>query len=137
MKEFDPKLYQDNDDAKYLVIQLLESEGWYARVNPDPYGIDILASKRNKDIAVEVEVKHSWKAKDFPFDTVQIPCRKQKFAELAGSWFAIISSDRTQVLITDGQSVAKSNQVIIKNKYVSDNEKFYQVPLLDFTLHKL
>ena len=43
-KPFSPKLYADNDDAKILVIDYLEANGFSAGINSDDYGIDLLAN---------------------------------------------------------------------------------------------
>lgn len=137
MKPFDSTLYADNDGAKHLIIDLLNSNGWNAQVNPDQYGIDLLATKGPKTIALEVEVKHHWKGQQFPFATVQIPARKQKFAQLAESWFVVVNADRTFALMASGQSLLTSKLVIVPNKYVAEGEHFFQVPLSDFTLVKL
>jgi hypothetical protein len=137
MKPFDSKLYADNDNAKLHVISLLESNGWQAEVNPDQYGIDLLATRGSDSIALEVEVKHHWKGQEFPFATVQIPARKQKFAQLASSWFVVVNADRTFALMASGESVLNSKLVIVPNKYVAEGEQFFQVPLSDFTLVKL
>ena len=50
-----------------------------AIVNPDTYGIDLIV---DNTFYCEVEVKHNWKGKDFPFSTLQLSDRKRKFAIL-------------------------------------------------------
>jgi hypothetical protein len=137
MKAFDQTLYADNDDAKNLIIELLDRNGWSARVNPDPYGIDLLAANGTKNISVEVEVKHRWSGPEFPYSTVQIPARKKKFAELADSQFVVINAERTHCLITSGKAVINSKLLVVPNKYVAEGEQFFSVPLSDFTLVKL
>lgn len=134
MKDFSPELYADNDDAKHLVIELLNRNSWQARVNPDPYGIDLIAVNGTEEIVVEVEVKHRWSGSEFPYSTVQIPARKKKFAELANSWFVVINAERTHCLVASGQALLNSKLVIVPNKYVAEGEQFFSVPLSDFRL---
>jgi len=129
MKPFDPTLYQANDSAKYAAIELLEAKGWTAEVNPDQYGIDILARKGEETLSLEVEVKHNWTGDRFPFSTLQIPERKTKFAGIANAWFMVINSDRTKALLTSGQSVLSSPLVEVSNRLVQSGEKFYQIPM--------
>ena len=129
MKPFSPTLYQANDNAKYLVIDYLIGRGWTAEVNPDDYGIDILARKGEKEMMVEVEVKHNWVGGEFPFSTVQLPERKTKFAQLPHCWFFIVSSDRGHALAFSGESALSSPLVTVPNKLVSEGERFYQIPL--------
>jgi hypothetical protein len=137
MKPFDPTLYAANDDAKYLAIDLLERNGWDATVNPDQYGIDIVAWKEKETLSLEVEVKHNWTGEVFPYDTVQIPVRKRKFAQLPDSWFILINSDRTHGLMTSGHAVMLSNVITVSNKYVKEGEEFFSIPLSAFTLVKM
>jgi hypothetical protein len=65
IKPFDQTLYQENDDAKHQVIEWLSAEGFEAMVNPDQYGIDILAEKNGQQYEIEVEVKHNWVGENF------------------------------------------------------------------------
>jgi hypothetical protein len=77
-KPFDAALYENDDDAKFLVIRWLESRGHEICVNPDQYGIDLLGSWHDRRYAWEVEVKHNWRGFDFPFDSVHYSVRKRK-----------------------------------------------------------
>ena len=81
-KAFDAVQYAADDPAKHTVIAWLRSNRIEACVNPDQFGIDILASRNSNKFEIEVEVKHNWKGKDYPFGTVHISTRKEKFDEL-------------------------------------------------------
>jgi len=85
-KQFDAVQYAADDPAKHTVIAWLRSNRIEACVNPDQFGIDILASRNSDKFEIEVEVKHNWKGKHYPFDTVHISSRKE------------ITSARTQSL---------------------------------------
>lgn len=128
-KPFSPTLYKANDNAKLLVIKWLDLEGYDARVNPDDYGIDLLAvhKKSKKKIGVEVEVKHNWVGERFPFSDVHIPYRKLKFAH-PDTFFAMLNSDRTCILTVRGSLVASSPVVTKTTKYTA-TEKFFEVSL--------
>jgi hypothetical protein len=128
-KPFSKTLYKDNDGAKLLIIKWLEGEGYNAKVNPDDYGIDLLAEhkKSKKKIEVEVEVKHNWVGERFPFFNVHIPYRKAKFAK-KNSFFTMLNSDRTAILVVRGSVVSSSPIVSKKTKY-TETEKFFEIDL--------
>jgi hypothetical protein len=131
MKPFSPELYATNDDAKYLILAWLESKGYAAEINPDQYGIDILARNEERSLRVEVEVKHNWGDDPFKYDTLQIPERKAKFAKDPDTWFIVLNSTRTQALICSGQSLLTSPLVEVSNRLVNKGERFFQVPLTE------
>jgi hypothetical protein len=79
-KVFDQKHYDDDDNAKHQVIAWLESKGFMAWVNSDQFGIDVQGVRKGISYEFEVEVKHNWKGREFPFDTVHFSNRKRKFA---------------------------------------------------------
>lgn len=126
-KPFSKTLYKANDNAKLLVIKWLDLEGYSARVNPDDYGIDLLATHKESErkIGVEVEVKHNWVGDKFPFSNVHIPYRKLKFAT-SDTFFAMLNSDRTSILTVRG-SVVASSPVVIKDTKYTTTEKFFEV----------
>lgn len=128
-KPFSRTLYKANDNAKLLVIKWLDLEGYTAHVNPDDYGIDLLATHKEskKEIGVEVEVKHNWVGDKFPFSNVHIPYRKLKFAN-SGTFFAMLNSDRTSILTVRG-SVVASSPVVIKDTKYTNTEKFFEVDI--------
>ena len=129
MKVFDPDLYAKNDNAKFLIVEWLESKGYSATINPDQYGIDILASKGERNLRVEVEVKHNWPDEQFKYPTLQIPERKRKFANDKDTWFVVMNSVRTQALIASAEALLDSPLVEVSNKLVDRGERFFQIPL--------
>lgn len=120
-KPFDKDLYDENDDAKELVIKWLAANGIEARVNPDQYGIDLL-SKTKK---YEVEVKHNWTGAVFPYDEVHFPMRKLKFAT-EDAVFVMLNHERTHALLVPGNVIKFSPRVTKSTKY-TQNEKFIEV----------
>lgn len=126
-KPFDGGLYAADNPAVDDAIAWLHRQGWQARVNPDTYGIDVLAEAPDGEHwEIEVEVKHNWSGKDFPFKTVHFSGRKTKFA-YANSLFIMFNHDRTAALAVRGSVVAKCPQVTKKTIY-TDLESFIEVP---------
>ena len=75
-KPFDPKLYAENDSkARKAVHSFLAKAGFSSKDNSNRYGIDILGI----DFQIECEVKYNWVGNEFPFDSLQIPERKEKY----------------------------------------------------------
>ena len=134
-KRFDKTLYNANDDAKYLAIEWFKNNGKTAVVNPKKYGIDLIV---DDNFYCEVEVKHSWKGENFKFETLQIPARKQKFAELdKQAIFMVMNSERTYAFLVEDKDVLNSPLVEVPNKYKFKGEYFFQIPKEKLTLIKL
>lgn len=125
-KPFDIALYADDDDAKEQVIAWLERKGFRAWVNPDRYGIDVLAEYTDQPYAFEVEVKHNWDGDKFTFDTVHFSARKLKFAE-GNSFFTMLNHQRDRMLMVDAETV-RACPVVSKNTKYTTGEQFIAVP---------
>jgi hypothetical protein len=126
-KPFDVGLYQSDDNAKYDIINWLHANDFYAWVNPDQYGIDVLAFKDWSDYGFEVEIKHNWKGQEFPFKTVHFSARKQKFIA-PNHYFTMLNDDRSYVLVVDGPTLLAASVVSKETKYTTD-EQFIAVPI--------
>jgi hypothetical protein len=101
-KEFSEQLYKEDDNAKNLIGKWLANRWGFTnvRVNPDKYGIDLLADKDGASFGIEVEVKHNWSGARFPFNSVDYAARKTKFLEAAETvYFCTLNEERTHVLI--------------------------------------
>jgi hypothetical protein len=125
-KPFDAELYDDDDDAKHLVVEWLGTKQFNAYINPDQYGIDVLADKNDKQYGFEVEVKHNWNTPRFPYDTVHFAGRKQKFIA-PNHYFTMLNHNRTQLLLVDGATLAQCKLVTKNTKYTT-SEQFIEVP---------
>jgi len=131
-KPFDKELYDDDDNAKDQLITYLDEYGFdNPRVNPDQYGIDVLAERDGEPYAFEVEVKHNWKGDYFPFKSVHFAYRKMKFTKvetipLRNTYFVMLNHERDTALRVDGVTFAGAPVVSKKTIYTSI-EKFVEV----------
>ena len=131
-KPFDRALYDENDDAKNIVIKWLGANGVEAWVNPDDYGIDLLSSGGKQ---YEVEVKHNWRGENFPFTTVHFPKRKLKYAN-EDSHFFMLNHERTHVLWVWGYQFLQS-PVVVKNTIYTQGEEFVEINVENCTIYKM
>lgn len=129
MKPFDQELYDKDDNAKFVVIDYLATLGIQARVNPDPYGIDLLADWFGDAYEIEVEVKHNWSGAEFPFDSLHYSARKTKFLNPnAKVRFVTLNHEWTHAGIVTGDDLLASKIVEKKTKY-TEAESFLEVPV--------
>jgi hypothetical protein len=136
MKPFDINLYNADDNAKDLVIQWLKGYGYNVDVNPDQYGIDLIGTDNTgKQIAVEVEVKHHWKGPHFPFRTVHVSARKQKFVK-PNAYLVMVNHERTHVLTLNYETLSQARLVTKPTVYTTD-EQFLQVDVETAKIRKL
>jgi hypothetical protein len=136
VKRFDLDLYNADDNAKELVIQWLKGYGYDVDVNPDQYGIDLIGTdSTGKAMAVEVEVKHHWKGSHFPFRTVHVSARKQKFIR-PDSYLVMVNHERTHVLTLNYETLSQARLVTKPTIYTTD-EQFLQVDVEMAKIRKL
>lgn len=126
-KPFDRVLYAEDDNAKQQILDWLSLNEFWAWVNPDQFGIDVLAYKHDVDYGFEVEVKHNWKGARFPYDEVHFAERKRKFIG-PNTFFTMLNDDRSHVLVVPGETLGVCRVVSKKTKY-TDSELFFEVPL--------
>jgi hypothetical protein len=127
-KPFSQELYDRDDAAKELVIAYFKTRfGYNAYVNPDPYGIDVIVENERGRFEVEVEVKHAWTGRLFPFRTIHFAKRKIKFAENPENvHFMMLNHDWTRALLIDGVTFANS-PTITKDTIYTKNERFVEI----------
>jgi hypothetical protein len=141
IKPFDQTLYQENDNAKELIINWLNTDDeHHAYVNPDQYGIDILCDTAyERRYYYEVEVKHNWSGERFPFGEVHFPARKLKFAKKypeEDTYFVMLNSERTHALIVDGFDFNRG-KIVRKNTSKMDGDFFVEVPTFNCKFVKI
>lgn len=131
-KRFDRKLYEENDRlAKEKVLSLLDKRKYKVKENPKKRGVDLLIYRRGEHVLnIETEIKRVWTDKEFQYDSVQIPERKQKYAELdIPTLFVMFNADQKSYLVIKDKDLLKSPKVEVPNRYVYKGEYFFQVPL--------
>jgi hypothetical protein len=127
-KVFSEKLYAQDDNAKYQILDWLNNHGYQAKINPDKYGIDIIANKNGIKYFFEVEVKHPWKGEEFPFpEGVDFVPRKKKLAK-ANSYFVMLNHERDNALVINGTAVLES-PIVVKDSIYTSGERFIRIPL--------
>ena len=136
-KLFDRELYEKYDSlAKNAVKNLfkdvssLTGHDFDIQENVKKRGVDLLAyAFGNHIFNIETEVKRVWKG-EFEYDSVQFPERKQKFAELdKPTLFIMFSEDLSQYLVVNNTDLLNAPKAMVRNRYVSYGENFFQVPL--------
>ena len=129
-KEFNKESYDANDKpAKDLVINFLKSKGLDAIENPDKYGIDIVVPR------YEVERREIWIDK-FPFKTVHIPARKEKFLKHS-IVYVVVNKDFDKIMFCRSEVIRQYNLIEVPNKSVPEGEYFYDVPIEKWRIYNI
>jgi hypothetical protein len=124
-KRFDRSLYKLYDElAKDATRIYYEGLGLKLQDNPDKYRQDLMCD----DYLIECEVKLVWETPEFPYDTVQLPQRKNKFFGRKTQFF-IWNKDLTTAATFWSHDIKDLEPVEVPNKYVYKGEYFYQIPL--------
>lgn len=135
-KPFSKKLYNENDEAKLLIVRWLEALKLKAWINPDRYGIDIVYTDESLvNKYCEVEVKHNWKGEKFPYETVHFPKRKLKFAN-KDSMFAMLNHEWTHVLLITGEQFLNAT-IVKKDTIYTKNEEFIEIQIKDCRIEEI
>ena len=127
-KKFDSDLFDLTDSpAREATKQYLSRMGYTAIDNPDKYCADLII----EDICyVECECKLVWKGPVFPWPTVHIPQRKQKFAKLEMPvLFYIWNAEYSHALRIAGELLIDDRLVEVPNRMISKGEYFYDIPM--------
>lgn len=133
IKRFDPELYKENDEKARNALRKAFGKSVIYRIedNPKKRGVDLLVYQGEEHVFnIEVEIKKVWKgATGFPYANVQFPERKEKYAKLEKpTLFVMFNEDQSQYLAVTGEDLVESPRVEVRNKYVFQGEKFFQVP---------
>jgi hypothetical protein len=130
-KEFSSDHYNADDNAKNQVGKWLATRWGFknVRVNPDKYGIDLLAEHEGRSFGIEVEVKHNWKGRNFPFSSLHYAARKIKFLEAAEIvYFVTVNDERTHLLVVSSEDL-NSLKLVKKDTHYTSQEWFIEVPI--------
>ncbi len=139
-KKFDEQLFRESDSpARIAVLTHLDSQGLFATENVDKYGPDLVLYSGYKPMSyIEVEIKRGWTGSDFPFPTVNLPVRKEKFLNLGlPIEFWILNGTLDSAIIIPDYTLDSSLIKEVRNNQIEDGEMFYQVPAELCILKKL
>jgi hypothetical protein len=139
-KRFDTNLYSQNDSvARAKIKELFEGSDYKIVDNAKKTGVDLFVYKNGTHILnIECEIKRVWKTKDFPYESVQIPERKNKYFKLdKPTIFVMFNDDQSAYLAIKGKDLESSPLKEVPNKYVWKGELFFQVPLDKVTLNDI
>ena len=135
-KHFSNQLFQDNDEVAKQAVEHLK-EHFHVDEFKDSatrYMVDREGWADGEHIVnVEVEVKHNWKKgmNPFPYNTIHLPQRKEKYLSLEKpTHFVIFSSDlQGAITFADTTVLEHGNLKEVPNKFVARGELFYNVPI--------
>ena len=133
-KWFDKDLYKQYDSiAKLSSIRLFKRlKGLSLDENEKLRGVDMLIYKDKKHkYYLECEIKNQeWSPGKFPFPTVNLPERKEKYCKLnKPTLFIIFNKDQTAYICFWGKDVLKSKKEEVRNRYVYNGELFFKIPV--------
>jgi len=131
-KPFSKKLHEDNDFmAKKAVLNWLLKQGRHFYENPDQYGIDLIETRGDEVLCgVEVECRHNWNREQFPYETIHVPERKLKFAELPfETYYCAVNEAATHCFWVNMTKLEDLKPMEIPNKFLSSMELFYDIPI--------
>lgn len=138
-KPFDQKLSDENDQRSRDAVKAYMQTAWGVKgYDFLMYEVDLIIKRDQSWVAfVEVEVRH-WTSDLCPYPTIHVAKRKEKLLnqKLPVVFFAVTKSMK-YAYWCKALDVLLSPVVEIKNKYVSSNEFFYDVPINKFKLIKL
>lgn len=132
-KHFDRTLYQENDEIARNHVKRLFANSEYEIVdNPKKMGVDLLVMKDGVHVFnIECEIKRVWRGSNFPYDNVQFPERKEKYAVLdKPTYFFMFNDNQSNYVVVKDRDLLASPKVEVPNKYLYKGEKFFQVPLI-------
>jgi len=139
-KPFSKSLHAKNDPESRKKVQAFFAEWDIILVDhPNKFDIDLITEKG--EVRVEVERRPIWKTGTFPFPTVHILERKEKFFREGKTHYCIVSADYKWMGFISAQLITsfmtpkhlKENP----NKYVSSGEYAYDIPTDKFEFYKL
>lgn len=139
-KRFDPQLHKENDSlARKAIKSLLRGSGYKVKDNPKVREVDMLLYKNDKHIGyIEAEIKRVWRGDKFPYENVQFPERKEKYAKLEKpTIFVMFNEDQSHFLALHGKTMLNSPKAEVPNKYVRSGEMFFQILLDEVSINDL
>lgn len=128
-KPFCNELYTKYDQlAKEASTKHLKPLGFKVSEPENRYIQDLIAERDDQSFMVETEVKLVWKGNVFPYSTVQLPRRKEKFFSRR-TLFYIWNKPLTHAATFWSHKIKHLKPVEVCNKYIRKGEFFYQIPV--------
>jgi hypothetical protein len=132
-KQFDRDLYDRWDSkGKNKISNIVKRNTSLKVIDPiSKTDVDLLVYDEGEyKFNIEVEIKLVWGTKDFPYESVQFPARKEKFCHKEKpTLFVMFNKDTSSYLCVTSKDLLESPTKIVSNKYVRYGEYFFQVPL--------
>jgi len=124
-KPFDEEVFNRCDKPGIGALQkYFAGKGYDVQPYPEgEYGVDLLCMKM---FMVDAEVREGWAEGPFPFETIHVPGRKEKFIR-PGTWFFSIRKDLKVAMAVNSLLCTSERLVIVDNKYLQE-ECFYDIP---------
>lgn len=126
---FNKSQYNDADqfarEKTRLAIRKMIEEGTSLPLtiedNPDQYGIDLFLFLNGKKIgSVECEKSYVWHDGPFPYNSIRLPNRKEKFINLDSKdnqvWISMVNSKGTTVALYKAETAKNCPQEWVENK---------------------
>lgn len=85
---------------------------------------------------LECEVKRTWKGGRFPFPSIQVLYRKEKYFAM-GAQLLLLAANMLDYLVIEADDIMQSGLVVVPNKYVPEGEYFFDVPVEAAQFYKL
>jgi len=130
-KKFDAELDQACDPKTREAIKIWVKRNWHiVAEDGEKYKADLLLKREGIAVAfAEVEMR-SWGGSKCPYKTIHIAERKEKLLKnnLPTLMFAL-NDDLNYGYMCTSEKILNCNKVEVKNKYVVQNEYFYDVPI--------
>lgn len=138
--KYSQEMYDKFDEmGKNAVKRFFAERNLKAVPNPtNKFVIDMYVYDGDELVALaEAEVRSEWTGKRFPFPTIHVPIRKDKYLHQdLPSFYFTINHDATATYVIDAQDVVKSNRHMTDTTR-QKNELFFDVPLSKAKLHRI
>ena len=142
-REFDFESFKQNDQlGRYCVKQFFKTRGIEAKDNPDRMGVDLKITGKSsasgrvyKNFGVEVARSPYWNGGLWPFESVNIPLRKEKFFS-SRCLYALVNRSGDRIMLIDSNKILGSIVREIPTKAKPAGELFYDIPLERFKAYE-
>ena len=134
MKPFSQQLHDENDQIAKTAVMTFIRKSWNLECEEgSKYGVDIEVFREGFFCGyVEVEKRHNW-ITDFPYKTVHVPARKEKFFGFFPTLLFSVRLDCKKAMYAKAADIVSSPIITIDNKYM-DSERFFDVPIQKWTI---